>query len=111
MVITLMLIKNLIHSLIRASLISNLISLISQSHQQSYLPVLLYSVNIDTSLSPSNCHSTKKRQHSFGILKSFLFVWFTALDLCYHLLKKIELLSLKKVVFFMNVRADVKLGT
>ena len=53
-----MVIKNLVHS--RVSLISNLMSLIiSQSHDQSYLSVLLYSRNIDTSMSPSNCHFVK----------------------------------------------------
>ena len=31
-------------------------------------------------------------------------------ELCYHLLKKIAFLPLKKVVLFMNFRADAKLG-
>ena len=38
-------------------------------------------------------------------------VWPTVLRSCYHLLKKIAFLPLKKVVWFTNICADVKLGT
>ena len=34
-------------------------------------------------------------------------MWFTALELCYHLLKKTAFLPLKKVVLFMDFRAGV----
>ena len=52
-----------------------------------------------------------KPLHLVSVLRSP--VWLTALELCYHLLKKIAFVPLKKVVLFMNknFRADVKLGT